>query len=661
MLPNGHLHLSRASVQDAGVYLCVAQNPAGTALGKTRLIVQVPPVIEAGQLELSILEGLPVLLPCAARGVPEPRVTWSKDGVPVPGMEGKFTLLPSGGLMVKDSQGGDSGTYTCTAENSAGKARVQLQLSVHIPPTFTELPRDQTLNRGERMRLGCVAKGNPMPHITWLLNNKPVRAGVWERNGQSMLQREAVTQEDSGTYSCVAENGVGSVKAVAFIYVKGAGTGAPVLRGEVRAYQVEPLGGNALLNCDAYSEPAPLIHWNKNGRPLLGSPRLHQLQNGSLAIYGTVHDDAGRYKCMAENELGVVEKEITLALQSAPVFSVTPQDMTVSAGEEVMLHCQATGEPAPTVEWIRETKPLQENHRVQVLANATLLISAVEGTDAGRYECVARNPMGSSVIRAFLTVRGEPIRVRGSLIGIINDQEFGIASLNASVTEDPRSGLATLRSSIGNIPPAVGPLLRVLVPVMAPIYWSFARQSGGARNGLSLTGGVFRQESQVEFATGERLRIAHVARGRRFSSTPWSMGSCRRASLMRTCFSRISASATCRRGPGSCTWSLCRASCRTGSRFRSAGTTASSTPPPGAGSPSRCSAPRPGPSNPPSPQPCRSCSSSSAPPSMQIWTSAPREPTRVATTRSVRAPSAGTAACVPAATGPRAPADPAWT
>ncbi|XP_030391159.1 hemicentin-2 isoform X3 [Gopherus evgoodei] len=513
VLPNGHLHLSQASVEDAGVYLCVAQNPSGTALGKTRVIVQVPPVIEASQPQLSILEGSQVLLPCAARGIPEPRLTWSKDGVPVPEREGKFTLLPSGELMVKDAQGGDAGTYTCTAENSAGKATLQLQLAVHVPPIFTEQPRDRTLNRGERLIFGCVAKGNPMPRITWTLNNKPVRAGIWEQSGQSTLQREAVTKEDTGTYACVAENSVGSIKAIAFVYVKGTLAEAPVLRGEVSAYQVEPLGGNALLNCEAHSDPAPVIHWNKNGLPVLGSPHLRQLQNGSLAIYGTVSDDAGRYKCVAENEVGTVEKVVTLALQSAPAFSVKPQDMAVSAGERAVLHCQATGEPAPTVEWTREEKPLQENHRVQILANSTLLISAVEEMDTGLYECVARNVMGSSVVQAFLRMRGEPLRVRGSLIGIINDQEFGIASLNASVMEDPRSGTATIRSSIGNIPPAVGPLMRVLVTIIAPIYWSFAHQSGSARNGFSLTSGVFRQESQVEFATGELLRITHVARG----------------------------------------------------------------------------------------------------------------------------------------------------
>lgn len=49
----------------------------------------------------------------------------------------------------------------------------------------------------------------------------------------------------------------------------------------------------------------------------------------------------------------------------------------------------------------------------------------------------------------------------------------------------------------------VGPLLRVLVSVFAPVYWTTVLQSGAARNGHSLTQGQFRQESQLEFETGE--------------------------------------------------------------------------------------------------------------------------------------------------------------
>lgn len=40
ILPNGSLQISKASLSDSGMYICVAQNPAGTALGKTRLRVQ---------------------------------------------------------------------------------------------------------------------------------------------------------------------------------------------------------------------------------------------------------------------------------------------------------------------------------------------------------------------------------------------------------------------------------------------------------------------------------------------------------------------------------------------------------------------------------------------------------------------------------------------
>lgn len=48
----------------------------------------------------------------------------------------------------------------------------------------------------------------------------------------------------------------------------------------------------------------------------------------------------------------------------------------------------------------------------------------------------------------------------------------------------------------------VGPLMRVLVSVFAPIYWTTVLQRGAARNGFSFTHGQFRQESQLEFDTG---------------------------------------------------------------------------------------------------------------------------------------------------------------
>lgn len=59
-------------------------------------------------------------------------------------------------------------------------------------------------------------------------------------------------------------------------------------------------------------------------------------------------------------------------------------------------------------------------------------------------------------------------------------------------------------------PPHPGPLMRVLVVTIAPIYWALAREIGDALNGHSLTGGSFQQESHVEFATGKRRTVGVV-------------------------------------------------------------------------------------------------------------------------------------------------------
>ncbi|NWV10122.1 HMCN2 protein, partial [Ptilonorhynchus violaceus] len=201
--------------------------------------------------------------------------------------------------------------------------------------------------------------------------------------------------------------------------------------------------------------------------------------------------DVGQYRCVAENDAGTAAKVVTLALQSAPVVAVTPGAVTVHAGQRVLLHCAVSGEPMPSVEWQRDGEPLPEGPHARVLPNATLLLPSVAQGDSGSYSCLARNALGSAVAQASLHVQGELHRVRGSLVGAINGHELGVSALDASVLGDPQSGTATIRSSIGSIPPAVGPLMRVLVTIIAPIYWSLAHARGAARSGFLLTRGTF--------------------------------------------------------------------------------------------------------------------------------------------------------------------------
>ena len=70
-------------------------------------------MIPAGQPELSVVQGFQALLPCAAQGLPEPRVSWEKDDNTVPNLPGKFTVLRSGELIIERAEVRDVSTLQC--------------------------------------------------------------------------------------------------------------------------------------------------------------------------------------------------------------------------------------------------------------------------------------------------------------------------------------------------------------------------------------------------------------------------------------------------------------------------------------------------------------------------------------------------------------------
>uniref|UniRef100_A0A8C3DQA4 Hemicentin-1 n=1 Tax=Corvus moneduloides TaxID=1196302 RepID=A0A8C3DQA4_CORMO len=401
ILSTGALQILFVQPGDGGRYTCTAANPAGSSTSSTELTVHIPPRIHSTDTQYTVTESSQAVLSCVAEGIPTPTINWRKDNMLLRETVGKYQTVPGGDLILDNVVPEDSGSYTCIATNTAGEDTHTVTLTVHVLPAFTELPGDVALTKGEQLRLTCKATGIPVPRITWTFNNNIIPAQYDDVNGHSELLIERVSKEDSGTYVCSAENTVGSIKAIGFVYVKE----PPVFKGDYHSSRIEPLGGNAMLNCEVRGDPPPTIQWSKKGVGVQISNRIRQLVNGSLAIYGTVNEDAGDYKCVATNEAGVVERSLTLTLQSPPVITVEPVGTVLEAGATALLDCQARGEPPPTISWSRQGQPVLGDDRVTLLPNGSLRIAALQREDTSEYECVARNLLGSVLVTAPLTVQ----------------------------------------------------------------------------------------------------------------------------------------------------------------------------------------------------------------------------------------------------------------
>lgn len=118
----------------------------------------------------------------------------------------------------------DKGTFTCIAENAAGKVERQTQFLVLLRPTITSF-QNVSFDQQKQSQLECRATGDPRPIISIRKdgNSRPFIIGdprvTFENTtdgDETVLKMFFINTErsDDGLYYCRAENRGGGVEKV---------------------------------------------------------------------------------------------------------------------------------------------------------------------------------------------------------------------------------------------------------------------------------------------------------------------------------------------------------------------------------------------------------------------------------------------------------------
>ncbi|KFZ56003.1 Cell adhesion molecule-related/down-regulated by oncogenes, partial [Antrostomus carolinensis] len=278
-------------------------------------------------------------------------------------------------------------------------------------------PQHLAAPRHSALTLECVVGGSPPASVRWVKDGRDaLRKGRWKLL-HSHLVTDKLEVSDSGNYSCVVGNELGAVKYVNYsLTVLEPASISKGLQDETAA-----VGATVHFWCDVRGIPAPTLSWLHNAAPLRLSPR-HLPMGNRLRILNVTQEDSGLYQCIAENGVGFA--------QSTGRLRVQPASITVTAGEDVTLSCNATGQPLPIIRWY-DSRGLLTNHPSQLLhskpqkppeatlgssvtgptyfsvsqtGSSSLRLRNVTLERAGEYTCEAINEHGSVVSKAFLTV-----------------------------------------------------------------------------------------------------------------------------------------------------------------------------------------------------------------------------------------------------------------
>nr|KAF6446753.1 fibroblast growth factor receptor 4 [Rousettus aegyptiacus] len=213
---------------------------------------------------------------------------------------------------------------------------------------------------GNTVKFRCPAAGNPTPTIRWLKDGQDFHGehrigGVRLRHQHWSLVMESVVPSDRGTYTCLVENSVGSIRYSYLLDVLERSPHRPILQAGLPANTTAVAGSDVELLCKVYSDAQPHIQWLKHivingssfgadGFPyvqVLKTTDINSSEVEVLYLRNVSAEDAGEYTCLAGNSIG-------LSYQSAWLTVLPEEDLTWTAAA-----------PEASSPWSRAPRPSQ--------------------------------------------------------------------------------------------------------------------------------------------------------------------------------------------------------------------------------------------------------------------------------------------------------------
>ncbi|XP_038173511.1 fibroblast growth factor receptor 3-like isoform X6 [Arvicola amphibius] len=175
------------------------------------------------------------------------------------------------------------------------------------------------------VRFHCAAAGSPTPSISWLKNSEEFRGerrmGATKfRHRHGSLVMERVVPSDSGHYTCVVQNTLGSIRQTYTLEVLERFPHRPVLQAGLPENQTATLGSDVEFHCKVYSDAQPHIQWLKHvevngsktgpdGRPYVTVLKTSGINTSNkelevLSLRNVTFEDSGEYTCLAGNYFG---------------------------------------------------------------------------------------------------------------------------------------------------------------------------------------------------------------------------------------------------------------------------------------------------------------------------------------------------------------------